>query len=170
MKTFLELAKARVSNRSYSAAPVHENDLQDILEAGRFAPTAANRQPFHIIVVKDPERREAVIESYSRDWFKEAPVILVVCIEPAQAWVRKDGRNYAVVDASIVMDHMTLCAADKGLGTCWIGAFNVELLSNALQLPDGIEPIAMTPVGYSDDPGREKKRKPAAEILHHEQW
>lgn len=68
------------------------------------------------------------------------------------------------------MDHITLCAADLGLGTCWIGAFDPDAVREVLALPEGIEPLAMTPLGRPADAGRPKMRKPLDEILHHEQW
>lgn len=167
---FIELARKRYSVRAYDSRPVDEQALQSILEAGRLAPSAANRQPVSIVVVRDEPRRRALGEAYPRDWFWRAPAILVVCVEPARAWVRADGKNYADVDGAIAMDHMTLCAADLGLGTCWIGAFEVSKVRRALALPDGVEPLAMTPLGYSQEGERPKSRKPASDVVHLDAW
>ena len=71
----------------------------------------------------------------------------MVCVEPHKAWTRQDGKNYAAVDGAIAMDHMTLCATDLGLGTCWVGAFDPATVRKILGLPDGIEPLIMTPFG-----------------------
>lgn len=168
--TFLELAEKRSSIRSYLPDAVDEETLAKVLEAARLAPSAANRQPWHIIAVRATAVRHELSTVYPRDWFVQAPVILVVCVEPAKAWVRGDGKNYADVDGAILMDHITLCAADLGLGTCWIAAFDVAKLKNILHLPDGIEPIALTPVGKPNIAGRPKSRKPLPEIIHHERW
>ena len=167
---FLELVKARFSVRSYAGKPVPEALLQKVLEAGRLAPSAANRQPWRFVVVQDAKQRQAMSEGYPRDWFWKAPVIIVVCVEPAKAWVRADGKNYADVDGAIAMDHMTLCAAAEGLGTCWIAAFDVEKVRRILGLPAGTEPLAMTPLGYSAEGTRAKSRKPAAEVICRERW
>lgn len=167
---FLDLIKQRFSVRAYLATPVEDAKLHAVLEAGRLAPSAANRQPWSVIVVASEGQRRAVAEAYPRDWFARAPVILVVCIEPARAWVRADGHNYADVDGAIAMDHMTLCAAEAGLGTCWIGAFDTARLKLALRLPQGIEPLAMTPLGYPDDLVRAKSRKQMGELVHREVW
>ena len=167
---FLELARARNSIRGYLPDPVDDTLLSKVLEAGRLAPSAANRQPWHFIVVREPEQKEALREAYDRQWFMSAPVVIVVCVELDSAWQRSDGVNYAMVDGAIAMDHITLCAADLGLGTCWIGAFDPETLRRTLALPGHIEPMAMTPLGYPDAEPRPKDRKPAESVIHWEQW
>lgn len=168
--SFLDLAKKRISVRGYDSAPIPEEKLAAVLEAGRMAPSAKNSQPYHFIVVKTPEAKKALGEAYPKDWFISAPVLIAVCVEPEKAWHRADGKHYADVDGSIAMDHMTLCAADLGLGTCWIGAFDPDLVKKALHLPKGVEPLAMTPLGIPADGGRPKTRKPLSEIVHREKW
>ncbi len=168
--SFLELAKRRASIRGYQPEPVSDRDIETILEAGRLAPSAANFQPWHFIVVKDEATRRALKPVYNKDWFWKAPVILVVCVEPRKAWSRQDGRNYAWVDGSIAMDHMTLCAADLGLGTCWIGAFDPSKVREALNIPADVEPVAMTPLGKPSATPLPKKRKDLKEIVHREKW
>jgi nitroreductase len=167
---YLELVKQRFSVRSYTPTPVEEDKLQEILEAGRLAPSAANRQPCSLVVVRDERKRRALGEAYPRDWFWSAPVIIVVCVEPARAWVRADGKNFANVDGAIMMDHLTLSAASLGLGTCWIGAFEPAKVKRVLALPDGVEPLVMTPLGYSSEPLRVKSRKPSSEVIHLDSW
>jgi nitroreductase len=168
--SFLDLVNKRFSVRAYRPAPVSDEDLNKVLEAGRLAPTAANKQPVHIIVVRDAKRREELGQAYPREWFWKAPVIIVVCVEPAKAWVRADDKNFADVDGAIVMDHMTLCAADLGLGTCWIGAFDPARLRRILGLPAGIEPLVMTPLGKPAEPVRAKSRRTLEESVRKEQW
>jgi nitroreductase len=89
---------------------------------------------------------------------------------PEQNWVRRDNKNYNDVDVAIVMDHLTLAAADLGLGTCWIGAFDPEAAREVLGLPDHIEPVAFTPLGYPADSPRPKTRKPLHELVRYERW
>ena len=168
--TFRELAEKRISVRGYRPDPVDETVLAQVLEAGRLAPSAANRQPWHIIVVRDAATRQALAAAYAREWFWQAPVILVVGVEPAAAWKRADGKKYTEVDGAILMDHLTLGATDLGLGTCWIGAFDPAPVRALLRLPEGIEPLVMTPLGWPADAGRPKQRKPLAEIIHYERW
>lgn len=168
--SFLDLVKKRFSVRRYETTPVPEEALEKVLEAGRLAPSAANRQPSHFIVVRSEEHRRKLGVAYPRDWFWQAPVIIVICVEPSRAWVRSDNTNYADVDGAIAVDHMTLCAADLGLGTCWIGAFDPAKAKSILNLPAGIEPLAMIPLGYPAEPVRAKSRKPLAELVHQETW
>jgi len=168
--TFLELAVKRGSIRAYKTEPVPEDLLAKVLEAGRLAPSAANKQPWHFVVVRDEQVRQRLQQAYARDWFWKAPVILVVCTEPNHGWIRQDGKNYSSVDGAIAMDHMTLCAADLGLGTCWIGAFVTAKVKEILGLPDGIEPLAMTPLGTPAAEPRPKVRKDLKDIVHYERW
>jgi nitroreductase len=167
---FLELATKRISVRGYQAVPVDDAALAQVLEAAHLAPSAANRQPWHIVVIRDKAVQRELGAAYTRDWFQQAPLILAVCVEPAKAWQRLDGKNFADVDGAILMDHLTLCAAELGLGTCWIVAFDAAKVKAVLKLPEGIEPLALTPLGYPADAGRPKTRKPLAEILHHDRW
>lgn len=143
-----EVIKKRRSIRSYKKEPVEEEKLHRILEAARLAPSAANRQPVYFVVVKDEKIKQQLKKAYSEEWFYTAPLIICICSVPEKAWKRSDGKNYADVDATIVMDHLILAATAEGLGTCWIAAFKAPLLKSILNLPSGIEPLAITPVGY----------------------
>ncbi|HEY5654065.1 MAG TPA: nitroreductase family protein [Pontiella sp.] len=170
--SFIELAEKRRSIRSFNPDPVPEDLLNEILRAGNLAPTAKNLQPFYFIVVRDACKLDELALSYPAPFFQEAPVVIVICTEAASGWVRDryDGKNYCEVDAAIAIDHMTLAAADLGLGSCWIGAFDPVKVTSTMRLPDGIEPLAMLLVGYSNEEGREKVRKPLKELVRYEQW
>lgn len=167
---FLELAKKRYSVRAYKNEAVEEDKLKTILEAARFAPTAVNYQPFQIIVIKTEGREEELKRIYQAEWFREAPIVICVCTIPDNAWRRRDGKNYADVDATIVMDHIILAATSIGLGTCWIGAFDVNAAKEVLNLPDGVEPLVFTPIGYPADQIGEKNRKDLSELVRYEKW
>ena len=104
-------------------------------------------------------------------WFVQAPVIICACGIPAQGWTRRDdGKNYTDVDVAIVMDHLILAAADAGLGTCWIAAFDPQAAREVLGLPDDIVPVAFTPLGYAADQLKPKKRKQLSELIRYERW
>lgn len=167
---FLELANKRYSCRAYKSDPVEDNKLQQILEAARLAPTACNLQPFQLIVIHTKGREADLRRIYSSSWFTQAPIIICACGIPSESWRRRDGKNYCEVDVTIAMDHLVMAAASLGLGTCWIGAFNPEAARQILGLPDDVEPIAFTPLGYpADRPGR-KSRKSLTEIVRYEHW
>jgi len=169
---FIELAEKRCCIRGFKPDPISEELLNEVLQAGNLAPTAKNLQPFHFIVVRNPARLDELAAAYPAPFFREAPVVIVICTEASEGWTRDryDGKNYCEVDAAIATDHMTLAAADLGLGTCWIGAFDPNKVSSAMRLPEGIEPIAMLPLGYPNMTGREKIRKPLEALVRYEQW
>jgi nitroreductase len=168
---FSELITKRYSVRAYKPDLVEEDKLKQVLEAARMAPTAANRQPFQIIVISTAGREDDLQRVYQREWFTQAPLVLCVCAIPAQGWARgSDGKNYTMVDVAIAMDHLTLSAANLGLGTCWIAAFDPVAAREVLSLPDGVDPIIFTPLGYPADQLRPKERKPLSELVRYERW
>lgn len=168
---FQELIRKRYSVRAYKPDPVEDRKLQQVLEAARLAPTAANRQPFQIIVIHTAGRQEELRQIYHREWFTQAPLILCACGVPAQSWMRSDDhRRYLDVDVAIVMDHLILAAADQGLGTCWIAAFNAKAARQVLRLPDEIEPLIFTPLGYPADSLPVKERKALETLVRYEHW
>lgn len=163
---FLELVQKRHSVRSFLDKPVEQSVLLSILEAGSLAPSACNIQPWIFIVVQDAIDREKLKPVYDRPWFLEAPVILAVCCDHSISWKRKDGKDYGDIDIAIAMDHITLAAAEKEIGTCWIGSFNELEARKVLRLPSQIEPVAFTPMGYPATNSFTKVRKSLPECLH----
>lgn len=167
---FIDLVKTRYSVRAYKADPVGEEDLNQVLEAARLAPTAANRQPFQLIVIHTAGREDDIRRIYNRDWFVQAPLIICACALREQAWTRGEGKSYVEVDVAIVMDHLILAAADIGLGTCWVANFDPEATREILGLPDGVEPIVFTPLGYPDGQAKPKIRKLKEDLVRYERW
>lgn len=168
---FMELVQKRYSVRTYKPDVIDDEKLNHILEAARLAPTAANRQPFRIIVIHTAGREEELKGIYHRDWFVSAPVLICVCTLVSQAWVRGlDHKNYADVDAAIIMDHLILAATELGLGTCWVAAFNPERARQVLRLPEEVTPLLFTPLGYPADQPKDKEREPLSELVHYEHW
>jgi nitroreductase len=160
----------RYSVRAYKPDAVEEEKLLRVLEAARLAPTAANRQPVQIVVVHTAGRETELRRVYNSKWFVQAPLALCVCGLPDKGWTRADGKNFTDIDVAIVMDHLILCAAGLGLGTCWIGAFNPAAAREVLQLPEGVEPIVWTPLGYPADQPRAKQRLELEELVRYERW
>jgi nitroreductase len=167
---FEELIEKRYSVRAYKPDAVSEVDLEKVLHAARLAPTAANRQPFELIVIHTAGREAELGQIYKQEWFVQAPIVICACGCMANTWIRSDGKSYNDVDVAIAMDHLILAAANLGLGTCWIGAFDPEAARKVLGLPEGVEPVAFTPLGYPADNPRPKKRKPLSELVRHERW
>jgi len=163
----LELMKSRCSVRNFQKRPVEEEKLAYVLEAARVAPSACNYQPWQFFVVEDP----VLIGRIAPRWVAEAdaPALIVACGDHRQAWRRRDGKDHCDVDVAIAVDHMTLAAAEAGLGTCWICAFDAFQCAAVLELPDHVEPIVLLPIGYpagTKDPNRhDNERKPLEEIV-----
>ncbi len=169
---FEELIRSRYSVRRYTDRAVPDDVLERIIEAFVLAPTAANRQPLGLVVIKTAGREDDLRRIYNSDWFAaQPPYVLAVCADKEQAWVRRsDHKSFADVDAAIAMDHLVLAAANEGLGTCWIGAFDPEAARQVLALPDTVECITLTPLGYPADIAGEKRRKSPDQLVHRERW
>ena len=144
---FNSVLQRRYSCRAFSPTPVEQEKVDRILEAGRIAPTAVNKQPVHLWAISDPGTLEA-IKGVTRSNYG-APLILVVGCRPADAWVRRyDGKNGAEGDASIVATYLMLAAENEGLSTLWVGSFDPALLQGILPGAEGYELVAMINVGY----------------------
>ena len=144
---FNDVLNRRYSCRAFAARGVEQEKVDRILEAGRIAPTAVNKQPVHIWAVSNPQTLEA-IKGVTRSNYG-APLILVVGCRPAEAWVRRyDGKNGAEVDAAIVATYLMLAAENEGLATLWVGSFDPALLRDILPGAEDYELVAMINVGY----------------------
>jgi nitroreductase len=167
---FYKLIRERESIRSYDPGrPVDSETLNRILEAGRLAPSAVNYQPWRFLVISSPEMLAKVRPCYGRDWFSDAPHVLVIVGNVDDAWVRKyDGYNSIETDLTIAMDHMILAAEYEGVATCWIEAYDPAKLREALELKENERVFSITPLGYPKEgfqKKRDKKRKPLSEIV-----
>jgi nitroreductase len=168
---FLKLAQQRYSVRAYKPTPVEDTKLAQVLEAARLAPTASNRQPFQLIVAHVKGREVELQRIYARRWFVQAPLVICACSIHREGWVRDaDGFNYATIDVAVAMDHLILAATSLGLGTCWVAAFNPIAARQVFGLPEGVDPVAFTPLGYPSDKPLPKARKPLADLVHYERW
>lgn len=144
---FNDVLNRRYSCRAFAARGVEQEKVERILEAGRMAPTAVNKQPVHVWSVSNPATLEA-IKGVTRSNYG-APLIMVVGCRPGDAWVRRyDGKNGAEVDATIVATYLMLAAENEGLATLWVGSFDPALLRDILPGTEGYELVAMINVGY----------------------
>ena len=133
-KNIYELIALRKSVRSYKPDPVPDELIRKLLEMARLAPSASNRQEWRFIAVTDEENRRLLADAACRQRFvAEAPVILVCCAEP-DGHVMTCGQPSYPIDVAIAIDHITLCAVEEGLGTCWIGAFYEDEVKRILTI------------------------------------
>lgn len=168
----LDLIRNRESIRNYDPVhPVEPEVLNKILEAGRLAPSAANRQPWRFYLVSSPANLEKIRDCYHREWFKKAPHVLIVAGKRAAAWSKGEGGfNSLEIDTAIAMDHMILEAESLGVGTCWVIAFDHDKLRQTALLEEDEVVFAITPIGYPEKgfvKSGNKIRKPAEEIIRY---
>ncbi len=167
MSNLLSIAQKRYAVRCYTSQPVPDDILLHIIEVARLAPSAVNYQPWKLYVVREKELLCQLHEVYHREWFRTASCCIVVCGNHNESWHRgSDGKDHCDIDVAIITEHIALAAAEQGVGCCWICNFNVEACARLLQLPDGVEPMVLLPLGYAaDDDVPPKKRKSTDEIV-----
>lgn len=169
--SFYDLTKQRFAVRHYSQKQVEEEKLQKILEVGRLAPTAANKQPQKIYVLKSDEAIQKA-RSTTRMVY-DAPIILLVCYDDLVSWkgTAFNDPNYdgGEVDAAIVTTHMMMQATELGLGTLWVRGFCAEIVSKTFDLPSNIHPVCYLLIGYPEDNAKpypsHDKRNDLSEII-----
>lgn len=169
---FNQLLRERYSVREYKTQKVSRALLKEVLDAGRMAPSAANKQPWMFGLVSEEENLTKLKEVYDRDWFQKAPQVIVICGNHEESWKRSyDEKDHCDIDIAIAIDHMTIRATELGLGTCWVCHFNPKIVKKLLNLPDHIEPIALLPIGYpiTNKPPL-KKRKHLEDVVFEETY
>ncbi|MFH0748650.1 MAG: nitroreductase family protein [Candidatus Bathyarchaeota archaeon] len=157
--SFRKVLEERRSIRKYKPDPIPDELITEILESARIAPSSSNRQPWHFIVVKDANKKKAF---GLREWAVEAPAIIVGCVDTAVS------PKWHLVDFAIAFEHIILAATNLGLGTCWMGRLENESAKKILNIPENINVVAVTPLGYPDEKPEPKGRKTLSEIVHFE--
>jgi nitroreductase len=166
-----EAIRTRKSVRAFSEQDVPEEVLSRILEGARLAPSASNRQEWRFVVVRDAATRARLVEAANGQRFVGQAAVVLACCAETDSHQMPCGHLAYPIDIAIAVDHITLCAAAEGLGTCWIGAFSEEKVRAVLGIPDHIRVVALLPLGYPVDPTPvEKRRLPLQEIVKRERW
>ena len=161
----LEAIKKRKSVRHYLEKEIPKDILMEIMEAARLAPSASNRQPWRFIVVQDKDLRQKLMQaSRNQPFVGEASVVVAGCATNTNH-IMPNGVHSYPVDLAIALDHISLQAADLGLGTCWIGAFNQEKVKDILHIPENVTIVCLMTLGYPDGEGLERGRKSKDEII-----
>ena len=142
---FLDLAKQRCTTRGFNDTAIPEEDLQKVLSVSRLAPSACNRQPQRIIVVREPENLSKVQKAYK---IFGAPCVLIVCRDRRNELVRPfDNKCSGDLDIGIVCDHIMLAARELGIGSVMVGLFDPAIIRKEFDLPEYIEPTALLILG-----------------------
>jgi nitroreductase len=173
--TFAELVGKRRSVRRYAAKPVAKEAILKCLEAARLAPSACNSQPWHFIVIDEPELRKRVAERifsglYGMNKFaKDAPVLVAVVSKKMKflASVGSQVRDtrYFLMDVGIACEHFVLQAGELGIGSCWMGWFDEKALKQELKVPKDKKIDIVIALGYpAEDKIVPKTRKSLGEI------
>jgi nitroreductase len=165
-----EAIKRRRSIRAFEDKPIGENKLLRVLEAGRLAPSAKNRQEWRYVLVRDKElRRKLAVACNNQYFIAEAPVVIVGCATMTD-YVLTCGQPAYTIDLTISMDHMSLQAVEEGLGTCWIGAFQEEEVKKLLNVPPEMRVVEVMPLGYPKFQPEPKPRMGLDEIVSYDEY
>jgi nitroreductase len=176
-ESFSELAARRTSCRSYRTDPVPEEHIRAMLEAGRVAPSACNKQPWRFAVVRDKDSRrqlvdDAFLPGFSMKWAHDAPVIFALGFERSlvthRVASRLSGVDYALMDLGIAGEHIVLQATELGLGTCWIGWIRPKVVEKIVGWPGGIHARALITVGWPGD--TDMARRPRLDLSDIATW
>jgi nitroreductase len=140
-----EAVQKRKSQRSYLSKPVPRETLEKLLEAARLSPSANNIQPWHFVVVTDPNNRKTLSKGLYAKFLKDVPAVIVLCgDEPASP-------EWYVVDVALAGENMVLAATEEGLGTCWVGSFEEDNVKSLLNIPESMRVVALLAVGYAKE-------------------
>jgi nitroreductase len=165
-----ETIKTRRSIRCYQDKPVEEDKLQQVLEAGRRAPSSANRQEWRFVVVREEQIRFKLMSAAKNQTFVgQAPVVIACCAETDEH-IMTCGQMCYPIDVAIAIDHMTLAAWELGLGTCWIGAFDAGRVKEILGIPDHVPVVELLALGYPAKVPQPTSRLSLNQIVHYERW
>ncbi len=169
-----EAIKGRRSIRSFNSDKIPQKYIDKLIGAAVLAPSAGNKQPWEFILVTKQElKNELVTAAGGQQFIAEAPLVIVVCANETLSAERYGSRGrslYCLQDTAAAIQNIHLTAYSLGLGTCWVGAFREEQVRRALQIPDGVRPVAIIPVGYAREKHSARNFRPLAEVLHRETY
>lgn len=179
MSSIYDLIAARQSDRGYDRSrKVEREKIDRIIEAGRLAPSACNSQPWHFVVVDEPDKCHEVADSLAsmgmNKFAYEAPCFIVVVQESPNFTARLGGwiknKHFPLIDCGIATSNITLAATEEGLGSCILGWFDEKRLKKTLGIPSSKRVLLVVALGYSTQNHREKSRKTTEEIASYNQY
>ncbi len=162
------LIRGRRSIRRFLPAAVPDSDIEFVLEAGRWAPSAGNAQPWIFFVIRSLQTRKALAKAASQKFLSQAPVVLAVCADISRAqnaYGSRGAQLYCIQDTAAAVQNMLLAATALGLGSCWVGAFDENAVSSLLDLPESIRPVALVPLGTAAEEPLARQRRPLEEVI-----
>jgi len=176
----MDAIKGRRSIRKYKSDPVSEESLHTLMEAVRWAPSWANTQCWEVIVVRDPNMKSELANTLTpanpaRSAMIDAPLVIVLCGKKGVSGFKKGEvatakGDWLMFDTGIAMQSLCLAAYGHGLGTVIVGLFNHKRAEEILGVPQDVEVVAMTPLGYPATEGSVPRRKEFSEFIFHERY
>ena len=167
---FKDVVARRYSVRTYKDKELTDDVVEAVIEAARIAPSASNRQEWRFIVVRDAEtRKKLAVAAHNQAFVGKAPAVIAACAV-TDSHKMSCGQLCYPIDVAIALEHIALAAADMGLGTCWIGAFDEKAVRQILGVPEDVRVVELMPLGYPADKPGPKTRLPLADILMWEGW
>ncbi len=176
----MQAIKGRRSIRKYKPDPVSDEAVNTVLEAARWAPSWANTQCRQFVVVREPGTRRELAGALKRvgsgaenpalEAIREAPVVIVSCAELGKSGCYKgepmtDKGDWFMFDVALAMQNLTLAAYSMGLGTVHVGLFDAGEVARILEVPEGVEVVDMTPLGFPDESPGTVRRKELADMV-----
>ena len=162
----IEKILTRRSVRKYKGEPVPDEVEKNILEAGRLAPSATNIQPWHFVVVKEREAKEAFSFGSFNRFAADAAFVVLGLYKPSEAIIEQ----YSLMDVTIALQNMVIAACVQGVGSCWMGAFDEPKLRKALNLPLDTRIVGAIAFGIPDGKPPQPPKKPLSQVVHSEKW
>ena len=170
----LEAIKNRRSIRTFKNEDISSETVEKLIDAARWAPSAGNIQPWEFIIVKNSEVKRRLAEAaLNQKFVEEAPIVIVVCADESRSFKGYGLRGkslYCIQDTAAAIQNIHLAACSLGLATCWVGAFKEEDVRKILDVPDGVRPVALVPVGYPAEKPSPPPRRPLSQIIHYEKF
>jgi nitroreductase len=167
-----EAIRLRRSTRAFTEEEVSEEEVKKLLEAARLAPSAGNIQPWSFVVVRDANIKRRLAEAALNQFFiEEAPVVIVVCADSnrsGQSYGSRGTDLYCIQDTAAAIQNLLLGAVALGLGTCWVGAFQEDMVRVVLGVPKGLRPVAIIPIGRPAEKPNPPYKRPLEEVVRRE--
>jgi len=169
-----QVIRDRRSIRKYKDDPVEQDKIEQILDAARLAPSWKNLQCWRFLVLRDQSKREPLLDAFpdgnpGKKAIAMAPVIILVCADPAESDV-ENGIAYYIADTASAFENLCLAAHALGLGTCWMAWYDEAKIKQIFQIPKQIRVVGITPLGYPDQEPKPRPRKELSEIAFYETW
>jgi len=161
--SLVEVILSRRSIRRYKRKPVPEDVMLKILEAGRMAPSANNRQPWRFIVVTDEKLKPLL--SWDR-FIRDAAFVVVGCGYRGD----EHSRKWSTIDTTIALQNMVLAAWSMGVGSCWIGDFDEAKVKSLLDIPEDWKVVCLVSFGYPEDMPSPPRKKSLSEVVSYNKF